>query len=112
MLIKCYQRLFFYHGFTSQKELYLHYGYLLAQRGFRVVLPDAKLHGERLQGANPEDQATFFWDVIETNIIEFPLITNELIKAGKTDANRIGVGGVPWELLLRLAFLGNMKILK
>ncbi|HEM1602687.1 TPA: hypothetical protein U0Y36_000427, partial [Listeria monocytogenes] len=66
----------FYHGFTSQKELYLHYGYLLAQRGFRVVLPDAKLHGERLQGANPEDQATFFWDVIETNIIEFPLITN------------------------------------
>lgn len=103
----------FYHGFTSQKELYLHYGYLLAQRGFRVILPDAKLHGERLQGANPEDQATFFWDVIETNITEFPLITDELIKAGKTDANRIGVGGVSMGAITSLGLLGlyeNIKV--
>ncbi|EKZ4975722.1 esterase [Listeria monocytogenes] len=103
----------FYHGFTSQKELYLHYGYLLSQRGFRVILPDAKLHGERLQGANPEDQATFFWDVIETNITEFPLITDELIKAGKTDANRIGVGGVSMGAITSLGLLGlyeNIKV--
>ncbi|MBC6296810.1 esterase [Listeria sp. FSL L7-1517] len=102
----------FYHGFTSQKELYLHYGYLLAQRGFRVILPDAKLHGERLLDANPEDQATYFWDVIEANINEFPLITKELINAGKTDASRIGVGGVSMGAITSLGLLGKYDEIK
>ncbi|MBC2256536.1 esterase [Listeria ivanovii] len=102
----------FYHGFTSQKELYLHYGYLLAQRGFRVILPDAKLHGERLLDANPEDQATYFWDVIEANIKEFPLIIKELIKAGKTNANRIGVGGVSMGAITSLGLLGQYNEIK
>ncbi|MBF2346836.1 esterase [Listeria seeligeri] len=102
----------FYHGFTSQKELYLHYGYLLAQRGFRVILPDAKLHGERLLNANPEDQATYFWDVIEANIKEFSLIVSELINSGKTDSDRIGVGGVSMGAITSLGLLGQYEEIK
>ena len=37
----------FLHGFTSAKEHNLHYAYQLAEKGFRVLLPDAHLHGER-----------------------------------------------------------------
>ena len=43
--------IFFIHGFTSAKEHNLHFAYLLAEKGFRVVLPDAILHGERTDGS-------------------------------------------------------------
>ena len=37
----------FYHGWESRKERVLEYGYTLAKKGFRVVLPEALNHGER-----------------------------------------------------------------
>lgn len=44
----------FSHGFTSAKEHNLHYAYLLAEKGFRVILPEALYHGEREQGISEE----------------------------------------------------------
>ncbi len=37
----------FIHGFRSAKEHNLHIAYLLAEKGFRAVLPEALHHGER-----------------------------------------------------------------
>lgn len=45
----------FTHGFTSAKENNLHYAYLLAEKGFRVILPEAIYHGEREQGLTERD---------------------------------------------------------
>jgi len=43
--------IFFFHGFnTSSKEITSYFGYMLALAGFRVVLPEADMHGARFDG--------------------------------------------------------------
>jgi uncharacterized protein len=46
--------IFFYHGFLSSKEIYSYFGYTLAKAGFRVILPDALMHGARAEKMRPE----------------------------------------------------------
>ncbi|WP_054754844.1 hypothetical protein [Piscibacillus salipiscarius] len=37
----------YFHGFTSSKEQDLPQAYLMAERGYRVLLPDSMHHGDR-----------------------------------------------------------------
>ena len=84
---------FFIHGYTSAKEHNLHYGYLLAEAGFRVVLPDALYHGER-EVKMSEDELNFkFWDIVTNEIEELEVLKNELITRGIIDPERIGLVG-------------------
>lgn len=83
----------FVHGFTSAKEHNLHYGYLLAEEGFRVVLPDAQFHGER-DGKYTGNELNFlFWDIVVNEIKELQVIKDELVSEGLADETRIGVAG-------------------
>jgi fermentation-respiration switch protein FrsA (DUF1100 family) len=85
--------IFFFHGFTSAKEHNLHVAYLLAEKGFRVILPDALHHGERevsLQG-NKRDLA--FWDIILTSIKELAVMKQELEARELLAEEKIGVIG-------------------
>lgn len=75
----------FIHGFTSAKEHNLHYAYLLAQSGFRVILPDALFHGERAHGKKEADFLYSFWDIVITTIHEL-----EMIKDAYAEKNLIG----------------------
>lgn len=50
----------FIHGFTSAKEHNLHIAYLLAEKGFRAVLPEALHHGERGEEMAVEELAGHF----------------------------------------------------
>ncbi|WP_099221996.1 esterase [Listeria costaricensis] len=104
--------IFFYHGFGSQKELYLHYGYLLAQRGFRVILPDAKLHGERQGEADESEQAVYFWHVVQSNIDELLTLKEELLARHEIDPERIGVGGVSMGAITSLGMLARYDWIK
>ncbi len=84
----------FIHGFTSAKEHNLHYGYLLAEAGFRVVLPDALYHGEREDSNVAQQELNFrFWDIVINEIEELEFIKNDLVSKGLIDSNRIGVVG-------------------
>lgn len=85
---------FFYHGWTSCKESVVVDGYELARRGFRTILPDAYLHGER--NADPEvpKPKTVFWDVVSHSIAELPNLKDYYVKKGLTDPDRIGVSGL------------------
>ncbi len=83
---------FFLHGFTSAKEHNLHFGYLLAERGFRVILPDAKLHGERNDGRNPEKLIFEFWNIVLQSIRELNEMKEELSERGLINS-QIGVVG-------------------
>lgn len=57
----------FWHGVTSVKERNLYYGYLLAEEGFRVIMPDALMHGERrTMQSEAERQAAFFQIVLNS----------------------------------------------
>ncbi|WP_408010679.1 alpha/beta fold hydrolase [Pseudalkalibacillus sp. A8] len=85
--------LVFLHGFTSSKEQNLSYAYLLAKNGFRVILPDFPLHGERTVPLSSEERQWKFWDIVMQGIVELKVITDHLVKTNQTDPGRIGVAG-------------------
>lgn len=82
----------YYHGWQSAKELVLTQGRKLAEKGFRVLLPDAVNHGDRRQDIVRIPSLTF-WQSIHANLFEFGFIVNHFKKLGLAD-ERIAVGGV------------------
>ncbi|QKJ88811.1 esterase [Paramixta manurensis] len=82
----------FYHGFTSSKEVYSWAAVALAQAGFRVVLPDADLHGSRYNG-DTEHRLTHFWDILKRNIDEVPQIEAALHARSLVAIGRFAVAG-------------------
>lgn len=93
--------IFFFHGYTSSKEVYSYFGYALAQAGFRVILTDAAMHGARYDG-DESQRLAHFWDILQTNIEELPGYVAEYRQRGLIDGERIGVCG---------ASLGGMSAL-
>jgi uncharacterized protein len=83
----------FIHGFTSAKEHNLHYAYYLAEKGFRVLLPDCLYHGERDEGFSEEKLSPYFWKIVLTTIGELKIIVDEFERKGLIKDNLIGVSG-------------------
>jgi len=69
----------FLHGFTSAKEHNLHYAYQLAEKGLRILLPDAHLHGERHTSLDEVQLSLRFWEVVLTSIEDVKYIREELL---------------------------------
>lgn len=83
----------FIHGFTNAKEDNLHIAYLLAEKGFRVVLPDAIYHGERDENLSEMELAVRFWQIVLNVIKELEWLKNDFAGKGLIDENKIGVFG-------------------
>lgn len=83
----------FVHGFTSAKEHNLHFAYLLAEKGFRAVLPEAELHGERENGVQKDDLMFSFWRIVLRNIQELGQIKDYYTSLSLADESRIGIAG-------------------
>lgn len=83
---------FFHHGFTSSKELSAFFGYLLAQAGMRVVLPEADGHGERFDG---DEQARLgrFWHILRRSLDELPALQAHCVSQGWTTPDCMAVAG-------------------
>lgn len=99
----------FLHGFTSAKEHNLHYGYNLAKKGIRVLLPDALLHGERSENLDEVERALRFWEVVLTNIEELQEIHDELQLRGLVTNQKIGVGGTSMGAITTLGALTHYE---
>ncbi|WP_017726876.1 prolyl oligopeptidase family serine peptidase [Halalkalibacterium ligniniphilum] len=84
---------FFLHGYTSAKEHNLHYAYLLADKGFRVLLPEALHHGEREQELVGKERDLSFWNIVIQSIKELELLKNHFVAQGLTIELQIGVMG-------------------
>ncbi len=82
----------FIHGFTSAKEHNLHYGYYLAEKGFRVILPDCMEHGERDTGKSEHQLGEVFWKIVLQTIHELSILKNHLKEKGLLHKG-IGVAG-------------------
>ena len=82
----------FYHGFTSSKEVYSYFAVALAQAGFRVVMPDADMHGSRYNG-DTETRMTHFWEILRQNIDEVPLLEAALREKDWIADKRFAVAG-------------------
>ncbi|MFC4322351.1 esterase [Litchfieldia salsa] len=85
--------IFFIHGFTSAKEHNLHFAYLLAEEGYRVILPDSLYHGERALEGQGKELTFKFWDIVLQNIKELSFMKEELVAQDLVDVNRIGLAG-------------------
>lgn len=95
----------FYHGWESRKERVLEYGFTLAKKGFRVVLPEAYNHGERKVNVEKQQASLDFWEVVVQNIKELPIITshyieNDQILEGKISVAGLSMGGITVSALL------------
>ncbi|ADU70836.1 esterase [Pantoea sp. At-9b] len=82
----------FYHGFTSSKEVYSYFAVALAQAGFRVVMPDADMHGARYNG-DTETRMTHFWEILKQNIDEVPKLEAALRENDWIADERFAVAG-------------------
>ncbi|WP_257349187.1 alpha/beta fold hydrolase [Pseudalkalibacillus decolorationis] len=83
----------FLHGITSSKEQNLSYAYLLAEKGYRTLLPDFPLHGERTTQQSNEELQFQFWDIVLQGIAEVKIIVDHYINLDQVDSARIGVAG-------------------
>ena len=87
--------LVFYHGWGSDNERQIFRGNIFASYGYRVVLPEARYHGERnlekLDHGDQEVEGKYILKVIIHNIEEAPSIFNYIEE--NYPGNEIAVGG-------------------
>ena len=102
----------FIHGFTSIYEKNLHYAYLLAAKGYRVVLPEALYHGERNEGLSGHHLNFRFWDIVLQTIEELDMIKMAFEKEKLIDSSRIGVAGTSMGGIITLGALTKYPWIK
>lgn len=102
----------FIHGYTSAKEHNLHYAYLLAEKGFRVVLPDAQFHGERSQAFSSKQLQFKFWNIVLHTINEIKTIKEHFVHRSIIDEERIGLVGTSMGGIITLGALTQYSWIK
>lgn len=83
----------YFHGFTSAKEHNLPLAYLMAEKGYRVVLPDSMYHGEREVDISATKKQISFWDIVMQNVKELNDIKELLDEDGLILDERFGIAG-------------------
>ena len=81
------------HGFTSAKEHNLTIAYLMAEKGYRVLLPDCFLHGDRVVEVNEEERQLKFFEIVKQNLLDLQTIKDELDARNWIKDNRFGLAG-------------------
>lgn len=97
----------FIHGFTSAKEHNLHYAYLMAEKGFRVVLPDALYHGDRASGYDEKKLMGRFWNIVISTIKELPVLKGNLSERNLIDPEKVGIAGTSMGGIVTLGALAT-----
>lgn len=83
----------YFHGFTSAKEHNLPLAFLLAEKGFRIILPDAILHGEREEDISVVERQLRFFEIVLQNVADLQVIREVLEEKNLLTEGRIGVAG-------------------
>ncbi|MFC4403231.1 prolyl oligopeptidase family serine peptidase [Gracilibacillus xinjiangensis] len=81
------------HGYTSAKEHNLPIAYLLAEKGYRVILPDCLLHGEREEEISHMERELRFFDIVRQNLDDIESIYEELVTKHLVEVDRFGLAG-------------------
>jgi len=102
----------FIHGFTSAKENNLHIAYHLAEKGFRVALPEALYHGERSKQYGTKELAFRFWKIVLNEINEVTKIKEYFEINQLIDSDRIGLAGTSMGGITTLGALTQYNWLK
>lgn len=83
----------YYHGYNGEKESSLTLAYKIAEKGFRVILPDCLYHGSRRTEMSSTELNLAFWDVVTNTIEELSDLMEGLIEKGYSTKDSIGIGG-------------------
>ncbi|MDY0396064.1 prolyl oligopeptidase family serine peptidase [Virgibacillus halophilus] len=67
--------------------------YLLAEKGFRVMLPDSKWHGQRENGASTLKKQLSFFEIVLQNVADLETIKNYLQKNQLMKGDNFGIAG-------------------
>ncbi|WP_062105299.1 esterase [Bacillus niameyensis] len=102
----------FVHGFTSAKEHNLHFAYLLAEKGFRIILPDTMLHGERAGNQNPKETMYYFWKIVVQTISELEVLKTHFVEKKLVDPEKIGLVGTSMGAIVTFGALTQYKWIK
>lgn len=102
----------FVHGFESVKEMNLHYAYKLAEKGFRVVLPEAIYHGERGPAIKSTEVKMQFWKIVLTTIYDLESIKNYFERQDIIDTENIGLAGTSMGGIVTLGALTKYPWIK
>lgn len=81
------------HGITSAKEQNLSIAYLLAEKGYRVILPDCYLHGERAEGLSNQEISYKLWEVVLRNLKELPILYQAMKEQNLLKNDQFGLAG-------------------
>ena len=114
----------YFHGFTSAKEHNLPIAFLLAEEGYRVILPDSMLHGEREKNTTFIKKQLAFWDIVMQNVADLQTIHQyfqgkHLIKDDLFGVAGTSMGGIttsaslvkyPW-IRVAAVLMGSPKLL-
>ncbi|GEL76899.1 alpha/beta fold hydrolase [Tenuibacillus multivorans] len=85
--------LIYFHGFTSAKEQDLAQAYLLAEKGYRVLLPDSMHHGNRQTISDPNRIQLDFWNIVLQNLDDLQQLYLYLKEHDLLLEDRIGIAG-------------------
>jgi uncharacterized protein len=103
----------FIHGFTSAKENNLHYAYSLAEKGYRVILPEALYHGEREgNGYSEIELYKYFWNIVIQTIHELEDVKEYYVQEELADPERIGLAGTSMGGIVTLGALTKYSWVK
>ncbi|MBY6036350.1 prolyl oligopeptidase family serine peptidase [Fictibacillus nanhaiensis] len=98
----------FLHGYTSAKEHNLHFAYSLAEKGLRVILPDALHHGERMSSHSPKSRDYDFWNIVHQGIGDVTTLINWAKENEYVSENgEIAVGGISMGAIMTYGSIVN-----
>ncbi|WP_407938091.1 esterase [Oceanobacillus iheyensis] len=83
----------YFHGFTSAKEQNLPIAYMLAQKGFRVLLPESLYHGERSNGLTDKQLQMSFWNIVIQNVQDLEELRSVLLENNWLLEDKLGIAG-------------------
>ncbi|OEH91648.1 alpha/beta fold hydrolase [Bacillus solimangrovi] len=95
----------FVHGFLSAKEHNLHYAYLLAEQGMRVLLPEALYHGERNENLTEAQLNFSFWQIVIQTIHELDKVKEVYVNKDMVEPSKIGLVGTSMGGIITLGAL-------
>jgi fermentation-respiration switch protein FrsA (DUF1100 family) len=103
----------YYHGFNGEKESSLTIAYKMAEKGLRVILPDAPLHGERNNYADePIEHGDTFWEIVLQTIDELDNLKKFLYEKNFVLDDKIGLGGTSMGGMITYAALSKFDWVK
>ncbi|EIT84571.1 hypothetical protein A374_14625 [Fictibacillus macauensis ZFHKF-1] len=102
----------FIHGFTSAKEHNLHFAFSLAQKGYRVLLPDMLHHGERMESLKENERVYSFWEIVLQGIADVQTLVDHLQSQHLIKEQRIGLAGTSMGAIITFGALAHYDYIK